>query len=47
VLSFRIDGLEEIRNWLLVWAGRAEVLEPQELRAMVAEKMNAGLKLNQ
>ena len=47
VLSFRIDGLEEICNWLLAWSGRAEVLEPQQLRSMVAEKMNAGLKLNQ
>jgi len=47
VLSFQIDGLEEIRNWLLGWAGCAEVLEPQELRAKVAEKLIAGLKLNQ
>ena len=47
VLSFRIDGLEEICNWLLGWAGRAEVLEPLELRQMVASKLRAGLELNQ
>lgn len=47
VLSFRIDGLEEICNWLLGWAGRAEVLEPLELRQMVASKLRAGLDLNQ
>jgi predicted DNA-binding transcriptional regulator YafY len=47
VLSFQIDGLEEICNWLLGWAGRAEVLEPKELRKMVADKFRAGLALNQ
>jgi predicted DNA-binding transcriptional regulator YafY len=47
VLSFRIDGLEEICNWLLGWAGRAEVLEPLELRQMVASKLREGLELNQ
>lgn len=46
VLSFRIDGLEEICNWLLGWAGRAEVLEPLELRQMVASKLREGLELN-
>lgn len=47
VLSFQIDGLEEICNWLLGWAGRAEVLEPKELRKMVADKLRSGLALNQ
>jgi len=47
VLSFRIDGLEEICNWILGWTGRAEVLEPQELRKMFAEKLRAGLEMNQ
>jgi predicted DNA-binding transcriptional regulator YafY len=47
VLSFQIDGLEEICNWLLGWSGRAEVLEPKELRKMVADKLRTGLALNQ
>jgi predicted DNA-binding transcriptional regulator YafY len=47
VLSFQIDGLEEICNWLLGWSGRAEVLEPKELRKMVVAKLRAGLALNQ
>ncbi len=47
VLSFRVDGIEEICNWLLSWAGRAEVLGPLQLRTMVAEKLRAGLDLNQ
>lgn len=47
VLAFQIDGLEEICNWLLGWSGRAEVLEPKELRKMVADKLRSGLTLNQ
>lgn len=47
VLSFRIDGLEEISNWLLGWSGHVEVLEPLELRQMVASKLREGLELNQ
>lgn len=47
VLSFQIDGLEEICNWLFGWSGRAEVLEPKQLRKMVADKLRSGLALNQ
>ena len=47
VMSFQIDGLEEICNWLLGWSGRAEVLEPKLLRMMVADKLRSGLALNQ
>jgi predicted DNA-binding transcriptional regulator YafY len=47
ILSFQIDGLEEICNWLLGWSGRAEVLEPKGLRKLVAEKLRSGLALNQ
>lgn len=46
VLSFRIDGLEEICNWILGWSGRAEVLEPQALRKIFADKLRAGLEMN-
>ncbi len=45
-LTFRIDGLEEICNWLLGWSGSVKVLAPKALRVMVAEKLKAGLKLN-
>ena len=47
VLNFNVDGLEEICNWLLGWAGRCEVVQPQQLRKMVAAKLKAGLELNQ
>jgi predicted DNA-binding transcriptional regulator YafY len=46
VLSFQIDGLEEICNWILGWSGRAEVLAPKELRRMVADQLRSGLALN-
>ena len=32
VLSFRVDGLNEIVNWVLGWAGKAKVIKPPELR---------------
>lgn len=47
ILCFTIDGLEEICNWLLGWSGRAEVLEPKELRTMLAERLHSGWLLNQ
>lgn len=46
-LSFRIDGLEEVRNWVLGWAGSAKVVKPAELRDLVVEKLQAALKMQQ
>jgi hypothetical protein len=34
----RVSGLLEIRSWILGWGAAAEVLEPAELRAWVAEQ---------
>ena len=45
-LSFRVDGLEEVVWWVLGWTGRAEVVQPPELRAMVVEQLQRGLALN-
>ena len=45
-LSFRVDGLEEVVWWVLGWTGRAEVVKPPELRAMVVEQLRRGLALN-
>lgn len=45
-LGFCIDGLEEIRNWLVTWAGYVEVIEPQALREMVVEQLRRGIELN-
>ncbi len=45
-LTFRVDGLEEIRNWVLGWAGSAKVVKPTELRDLVVEKLQAALELH-
>jgi len=46
-LTFEVDGLEEIRNWILGWAGSAKVVQPAELRDMVVEKLQAALEMQQ
>ncbi|NUQ61180.1 MAG: transcriptional regulator [Pirellulales bacterium] len=45
VLTFRVDGLEEITNWVLGWAGQAKVLEPGELRRMVCERLRRAIEI--
>ncbi|NLX95117.1 MAG: transcriptional regulator [Rhodopirellula sp.] len=45
ILTFRVDGLEEITNWVLGWAGQAKVLEPGELRSRVSASLRRGLEL--
>lgn len=45
-LSFRVDGLEEITNWILSWAGSAKVIEPAELRERVLKKLQAAVEMN-
>lgn len=44
-LHFRVDGLDEIANWILSWTGRCEVLQPPELRQMIVAKLQAGLAM--
>jgi predicted DNA-binding transcriptional regulator YafY len=46
VLSFEIDGLDEIVWWVLGWSGRAKVLAPAELRERVVEQLQQALTLN-
>ncbi|TWU37504.1 hypothetical protein Q31b_42920 [Novipirellula aureliae] len=45
-LTFTIDGLDEIVWWVLSWSGRAKVISPPELRAMVIEQLERALALN-
>jgi predicted DNA-binding transcriptional regulator YafY len=45
-LSFRVDGLEEIGNWVLSWAGRCKVLQPKELRELVVGKLQLALEMH-
>ncbi len=39
ILRFRSGGLEEIKRWVMQYGAHAEVLEPPELRAAVAEEV--------
>jgi predicted DNA-binding transcriptional regulator YafY len=41
----RVAGLREIRIWILGWGADAEVLEPGELRASVAEELERARQL--
>lgn len=42
-LKFQVDGLEEIVNWLLGWAGLAKVVKPRELRDLFVERLQQAL----
>ncbi len=37
-VSYRTGGLSEVADWVMGYAGEAEVLEPESLREMVCEK---------
>jgi predicted DNA-binding transcriptional regulator YafY len=39
ILRFRAGGLNEIKRWVMSYGAHAEVLEPPELRAAVAEEV--------
>lgn len=39
MLSFRVDGLEEIVHWVLGWSDRSKVLQPRELQQMVKDHL--------
>ena len=38
-LKFRVDGLQEILNWVMTWTGRGVVVSPLQLRELVAERL--------
>ena len=45
-LQFTVDGLDEIVNWLLAWAGRVEVRQPVELKRRFVDKLNLAIEQN-
>lgn len=45
-LSFHVDGLEEIANWVLAWTGRAKVLSPPELQQLIVGRLEKALDMN-
>lgn len=46
VLTFTVDGLNEIVHWVLSWSGRAKVIRPAELRSMVLRFLRQAIRLN-
>lgn len=47
LLTFRVDGLEEILWWVLGWTGRAKVLNPPELRSMLLKQLREAIVVNE
>mgnify|MGYP000227026286 CR=1 FL=1 len=45
-LSFEVDGLEEITNWILGWAGMVKIIKPVELRERFVKKLETALEMN-
>lgn len=43
-LSFTVDGLEEICNWLMSWAQCSRVEKPDELRNLLVAKLETALE---
>lgn len=46
ILTFRVDGLDEIVHWVLGWTGRVAVIQPDELRQRVVAELQKALALN-
>lgn len=45
-LSFRVDGLNEIVRWVVGWAGRVKVIQPDELRELVVDQHRRAIERN-
>ena len=45
-LTFQVDGMEEIANWILSWTGRCKVVRPLELQSQVIAKLQEGIALH-
>jgi len=45
-LTFKVDGLEEISNWILSWTGRCQIVQPPALRTLVVAKLKEGISLH-
>lgn len=46
-LTFRVDGLDEIVWWILGWSGRVKVIQPEELRQLVIERLTQAIAIYQ
>lgn len=46
ILKFRVDGLEEILNWVLSWTGQVKVIGPSELQGRMIQRLEEAIALN-
>lgn len=46
-ITFTVDGLNEIVRWVLGWAGRVQVIQPQELRQLVLDQHRQAIQINE
>jgi predicted DNA-binding transcriptional regulator YafY len=44
-LSFQVDGLNEILNWILSWAGQVRVQKPDELKEVFVRTLNDAIQM--
>ena len=44
-LSFQVDGLNEILNWILSWAGQVRVQKPDELKALFVQTLEDAIQM--
>ena len=44
-LSFQVDGLNEILNWILSWAGQVRVQKPDELKALFIQALKDAIQM--
>jgi predicted DNA-binding transcriptional regulator YafY len=44
-LSFQVDGLNEILNWLLSWAGQVRVQKPDELKSLFMQTLEDAIQV--
>ena len=44
ILTFQIDGLNEIVRWILGWGSYAKVIQPPELRELILAQLNQSIE---
>lgn len=44
-LTFHVDGLSEILHWILSWAGRVQIVHPDELKELFIQTLNDAIRM--
>ena len=45
ILNFQVDGLNEILNWILSWAGQVRVQKPDELKSLFLQTLEDAIQM--